>query len=697
MSFFHRHRGASALAALLLSTTAHAADAPSKSTDVPVLEPLTVTDGKESGSLTAPDVDAQKATIDSTVGSVGFVDAEDYQNLYSGTIRQVLQNTPGVLVQQRYGQEMRLSIRGSGLARGYHVRGVEILQDGIPMNAADGSGDFYQIDPLALRSTEIYKGGNALAFGSTTLGGAINFVTPTAYTATSPNMLRVEGGSYNTLRSNAAIARAYGDFDFLAGGTATWSHGYRNHEITRSSQFNGNIGYRVNEKVETRFYLGTYIVDQQLPGALSLNDALNNPKSAAASAITGNQARNTRTERIANRTSIALDDGQIDIDTWAIHKDLFHPIFQVIDQDGWTYGFAPRYTASLKAWGRRNDLIVGGRIFAGTTDARQYINVAGSRGRLTADAGQKAVNYEAYFENRYFFVDDVAFMVGAKAFHDSRDYTNRLVPLNSANTDFDGVNPKIGFMWEPRANIQAFIDVTRSADVPDFTDLTQTQANGATGFVPVSAQNAYTVEVGTRGSIDRFGWDATAYHSWVKDQMLQYTISADIPASTFNADRTTLQGLELGGWVDVARNILGEHTDDNLRLSQLWNYSDFTFDGDAQYGNNRIAGMPENILRTTLTYTHPSGFFIAPSLDWVPNGPWADDANTLKVPGYALLGFQTGIELPNGISLYLDARNLTDERYITDVSTVADARKVSTAIFYPGDGASVYAGLRYAF
>ncbi|WP_163460325.1 TonB-dependent receptor plug domain-containing protein, partial [Escherichia coli] len=78
------------------------------------------------------------------------------------------------------------------------TRGVEILQDGVPTNLADGSGDFYQIDPLALRSVEVFRGGNALPFGASTLGGAINFVTPSAYTATAPNSFRVDGGSFGT-------------------------------------------------------------------------------------------------------------------------------------------------------------------------------------------------------------------------------------------------------------------------------------------------------------------------------------------------------------------------------------------------------------------------------------------------------------------------------------------------------------------
>src|SRR3546814_13421508 len=108
-------------------------------------------------------------------------------------MRDMLQDAPGVYVQNRYGQEVRLSVRGSGISRAYHTRGIEILQDGIPMNLADGSGSFYQVDPEALQAIEIYKGGNGLSYGSTTLGGARNFVTPRAYTAVAPNTASLSG------------------------------------------------------------------------------------------------------------------------------------------------------------------------------------------------------------------------------------------------------------------------------------------------------------------------------------------------------------------------------------------------------------------------------------------------------------------------------------------------------------------------
>src|SRR3546814_15795917 len=89
-------------------------------------------------------------------------------------------------------------------------------------------------------------------------------------------------------------------------------------------------------------------------------------------------------------------------------------------------------------------------------------------------------------------------------------------------------------LWELRKDVQAFIDVTRSQDVPDFSDLVQSGFS-STRFVPLDAQKAWTLETGTRGKYERFGWDVTAYHSRIDGEMLQFTTNSSIPASTFNA------------------------------------------------------------------------------------------------------------------------------------------------------------------
>lgn len=660
------------------------------------------------GSVTVPSVATQRETLNATVGSVAFVDAASFQNRYANTLRDVLKDTPGVYVQERYGQEIRLSVRGSGISRGFHLRGIEVLQDGIPFNLADGGGDFYQIDPLALRSAEIYKGGNALTFGATTLGGAVNVVTPTAYTAFAPNILRLDGGSFGTMRENVQVSRIDGPVDVLLNGTVTNADGFRQHETQQTRNINANLGYRIAPGIETRFYLGSYLTDQKLPGSISLFNALNNPQVANPTAIQGNQSRQVATERVANRTSFLLDVGKLDIDSWAIHKSLYHPIFQAIDQDGWTYGISPHWAGTFDLGGYRNDTILGMRAFAGQNSALQFMNVRGNRGAQTLNALQSASNVEAYGENRLWFLPDVALMTGAKVFSSNRTYSNKggfqaNPAVQFGNVTYEGVNPKLGLLWQPLPEIQVFGDVTRSRDVPDFSDLVQ-QNTFRTTFVPLEAQRAWTYEVGSRGRIDRLTWDVTIYRSEIREELINFNtatgLSLNVPAATFNAPRTLHQGVEAAVSLDLAGDLTG--IGDTLAATQIWTHNDFRFVRDATYGNNRIAGIPDDVLRTVLSYGHPSGFYLAPSVDWVPRGAFADHANTLRAPGYALFSVQAGWDFRNGVSLFVDARNLTDARYISDIGVVADARAgaggaAALAAFYPGNGRSVFAGLRASF
>src|SRR5690606_8425947 len=134
-------------------------------------------------SLTAADTARAIAELERTPGAVGVVSDTQFKNTAASTVKDVLGYVPGVFAQPKWGEDTRLSIRGSGLSRNFHLRGVQLYMDGIPISTADGYGDFHEIDPSAYRYVEVFKGANALRFGANALGGAINFVIPTGYDA----------------------------------------------------------------------------------------------------------------------------------------------------------------------------------------------------------------------------------------------------------------------------------------------------------------------------------------------------------------------------------------------------------------------------------------------------------------------------------------------------------------------------------
>ena len=62
------------------------------------------------------------------------------------------------------------------------------------------------------------------------------------------------------------------------------------------------------------------------------------------------------------------------------------------------------------------------------------------------------------------------------------------------------------------------------------------------------------------------------------------------------------------------------------------------------------------------------------------------------------LGFKVGRRLENGISWFVEAKNLTDERYAATTGVVANAgpNPASTSrSFLPGDGRGVFAGVEW--
>ncbi|HMP63268.1 MAG TPA: TonB-dependent receptor, partial [Phenylobacterium sp.] len=125
---------------------------------------------------------------------------------------------------------------------------------------------------------------------------------------------------------------------------------------------------------------------------------------------------------------------------------------------------------------------------------------------------------------------------------------------------------------------------------------------------------------------------------------------------------------------------------------QTYTWSDFRFRDDVQYGDNRLPVVPEHFYRAELRYDAPQGWFIAPSLEWSPEGAFVDFRNTLKSPGYTIANLNLGWTAANGISLFLDVRNLTDEAYVSNVQPVIVAGP-ATAAYWPGDGRSAFVGL----
>jgi iron complex outermembrane recepter protein len=638
-----------------------------------------------------PVVAEARARLSRTPGAVSVVAAETYEDIYALTLSDTLRAVPGVFAQRRWGEEIRLSIRGSGIGQSLHLRGVLLAQDGVPINGPDGFGDFQELDPLIARYTEVYKGGNALRFGGAALGGAINVLTPTGYNARSENLLRLEAGSFETRRGHLAMARQHGDWDVYAAATWAGSDGFLDHQESDSRRLTVSAGRRFGDDREVRVIVQANDLDLDISGTQTLENALTNPRAPDPYVRSMNFGRDVKSVRLTTQTRWRLNEALVfEGGLYLADKQLFHPVPVVLDNHYRFWGGFGRLDWTGQIGGMRADAFAGAYFRTGDNDSAVFLNTGGGvPGFQIGSTLQAATGVDVFAEGRLFLTDRLAMIAGGSWGYADRDVDNRFAPANSAARDYDWFSPRIGVLWEEMDGSQIYANLTRSVEPPTFLELVQTPVPR---FVDLDAQEAWTFEIGARGQRGPFRYDLAAYRARIEGELLNYVVIPNNPALSFNAEDTVHQGVEAGlDW------LLMDGGQGRLTLRQTWTWSDFFFDGDAVYGNNQLPIIPEHAYRAELKFEHPAGWFVAPSVEWTPQDVYVDYANTMKYPGYTTLSLNAGIDLPGGVSFFADLRNLADEKYVSNANAITDARVEATDVFTPGEGRSAYVGVRLSF
>lgn len=676
------------------------AAAPAVFADSALQLPAVRVEARRIDTATLPGIDEARAALALTPGGAAVIDAASFRDARVSTLQDALGYSAGVFVQPRFGsEESRLSIRGSGLQRTFHLRGIKLMQDGVPINLADGGGDFQVLEPLATRYIEVWRGANALQYGSSTLGGAINYVSPTGHDAPALTV-RAETGAFGYLRSQLAGGFAAGRVDGYFSATSFAQDGFRDHARQDTQRLVGNLGVLLAPSLETRFFVQAAQSDSELPGNLTRQQLRDNPRQAAAGNITGNQKRDIDLWRVSNRTVWQAADGlRFELSAYYADKDLFHPIFQVLDQRSKDFGAELRMVSDGTLAGRPNRLVAGLSSARGDTDDDRWTNIGGTRGARTNKFDTSARNVEAYVEDQFTFVPGWTAVIGTQytnARRRSRDLCFTGGPLVCGGADesfsrsYEGWSPKFGIRHDLSPAVQLFGNVSRSFEPPSFGELT----GGAAVIESLRAQRATTWEVGGRGS---FGWgavDLALYRAKVTDELLGVAVNTITgQTTTINVPKTVHRGVEF-----AAHGRFGG----GFEWRQALLYNDFRFDGDALFGDNRLPGVPRTLFRGELGYRFsaaPGGpLKIAASAEWSPQRYAVDMANTEFADDYAIFGLRLQQQVGRQLSWFIEGRNLGDRRYAATTSVVRDFSALAAAarnVYLPGDGRAVYAGIEW--
>ncbi|HJU86866.1 MAG TPA: TonB-dependent receptor, partial [Gemmatimonadota bacterium] len=618
------------------------------------------------------ELDEVRARLREVPGAVDLVEDAELLRTRQANFADVLRFTPGVYAQSRFGaaDELQLSIRGSGLRNNFHLRGVNVLVNGMPYRNADGFTDFESLEILTAANVQVYKGGNALRYGGGTLGGAINLETRTGYTA-EPIGLYAQGGSNGFFKGQLSSGQVFDALDYYASYARTDLDGFRRHSGQRRDRVNGHLGIVLGPSVDLRGFWFFADVEEDLPGSLTREEMESDRAGAAPTNVANDWGREYSLHHLGLQMRAQLTPQQrLEVSPYFQFRDIVHPIFRVIDQISRDVGVEVRYESTVPVGGRDNRFVVGFQPTFGNVDDRQYENVGGEKGALAKEQRDEAGGVAVYFEDAFSITPRVSAIAGAR-YDRSRRAIEDAFLADGDQTDeriYESLLPRAGVILElPEIGGQVFANASGIQEPPLLLELNSLTVPG---FVDLEAQTAWQFEIGTRGRAGEWRWQLSAYDIELDDEIVNVNV-LPFPGAPFtvpgyrNADETRHLGLEAGLELSAPLRLLGgDEGGERAGFRMAYTLSRFEYVSDPDYEGNEIPGIPTHVLQLEGEYAHPSGVTISPSLEWVPDDLFVDSANTVTSDGWLTLGVRAEWELDSfGATAFVEARNLTDEIY----------------------------------
>lgn len=646
-----------------------------------VLQELTVIGSRQ-------ELDEVKDRLEQVPGGVDLVPSQEIRATRQANLKDVLRFTPGVYIQPRFGaaDESQISVRGSGLRNNFHARGINLLVNGMPYRNADGFTDFEALELLTTEAIEVYKGGNAFRYGGSTLGGAINLITKTGYTAR-PFESTFQGGSYGFFKGQIASGGVRGKFDYYASYARTGLEGYREWSDQLRDRVNLHVGYRLSPSLDARAFYMYAKAHEHLPGTLSSGELYADPSQADSEAYAQKYGRYMNLHHIGMQLRAALSPTQrLEISPYFQGRDLDHPIFQILVQNTKDIGTEVRYENSGSLGSHRNQFTLGLQGAHLDMDERRYENLAGERGALTVNHNIKVNNFAAYFENQFGLAQRLTLTTGLRVDHQTRDKKDFFLSDGDASgeREFNNVLPRVGLMYRLPSETQLFANATRIFEPPALLE-----TNGFNA-ADLDGQRAWQYEVGARGQKQALDWEVSLYDIELRDELLNVNVqpfpNAPFTIPTYrNANKTRHYGVEIGGGVRLSEAF-------DVRLA--YTYARNTFVEDSTFDGNDIPGQPAHVFNAEVKYRNPAGWSIAPTVEWSPESYYINSANTQKNIGWLNLGARAEY-MPaaiSGLTVFVGASNLTNK--INSPSVQVDNAALRS--FEPGDRRSFYAGARWS-
>jgi Fe(3+) dicitrate transport protein len=643
--------------------------------ELPVAQPLT---------LPTINIIGDSNTLDEIPGSGEVIDSKKLERIQPLSTQDALRKIAGIhaVDTEGYGFYPRITIRGIGSDMS---KKVLLLEDGAPiaLGPYTDPAAYYSPPIERMDRIEVLKGSGSLAFGPSTIGGAINYITRDP----EGGRVKISGGSENYRNMLAEYGGTWGDKTASVSVLRKQGDGWRDmpFEVT-------DVVLKAGMAIDNKNFVGVKLTryDQEATHTylgLTQKEYEQNYKQ--------NKAQNDR--MYVERDSIDINH-EYDLGNGGSWKTLAY--WNNATRDWWREGFSfnagtgenvlsgqeqgrlrefdvmgidSRVTFAHNTLGIKNDTELGVRYHKEEMVNRRTNNApAGSHtvtDPLREDDTRKADAIALFAQNKFHVTDNTAITPGVRveSYEQTRDIRtwNSVAVGTTTKTNNTEVIPGLGVTHQLNSATTLFAGVHKG-----FAPATVADAVGNDGISrELDAEESVNYEIGLRGKWEKGNYEVTLFRLDFKNQIVSTTESGGSGSSPLtNAGETLNQGVEFSADYSIGNGfaLAGNYT--WLETAKL--NSTRVMSGIDRNGN-RLTYAPEHLINAQLGYEAPR---------WNTNvgysyvsEQFADLQNTKDgtangksgiMPSYGVWNVNARVKLTENVDLFGSIRNLTDEKYI---------------------------------
>lgn len=634
-----------------------------------------------------------------TTAAPVYVATQKDFNRYPGTsLVPVVNQSPGVRMEERSPGSYRLSVRGSLLRSPFGVRNIKVYLAGIPFTDAGGNTYISLLDVQMMERLEILKGPSGITYGAGTGGTLLLNETGIQQEERHGTQIQasINGGSYNSFGEHLRVQQQENKYGISVQQSRFQSDGYREHSALRRDAVMFQTRFQPKTSNQWNLFLLYGNLHYETPGGITLEQMNLNPRLSR-----------QRSGAIPSAMEQHAGIYQQTLFSGISHKYIFNPRWQTNTSVFFAYtDFANPFITNYET---RFETSGGGRsvVQYKNTSAR-FVLSTGVEAAITKSTvtnfgnrgGQKdtlqnkdyidAIQAFAFVQTQTTITKNLLLDAGFSVNHFAYQYERVYAATGSGKRTFNAQwLPRAALLYRLTPRLSLYTSIGRGYSPPTIAEVRPDNQVLNTTLQPEAGTNT---EAGLRGHFfnGRLFADVSAYHFRLRNTIVRRTSAAG--DYFINAGSTKQKGIEFYGYSVVYK---GKKTEQVKIFTSItlnhYHFNDYTI-ASSVFDGKKITGVPGETITMGADVFLANGWYLNATGTYTSSLPLTDD-NLVTAESFYLLGCRAGYRCTINkfsIDVFAAGNNLLNERY----SPGNDLNALGKRYYNPGAARNFTAGVK---